>query len=253
MEMKDWLIWNGTDCRDYGVHVLSQPSIVSPAERVSYTTIPGKSGSVTTLEGEGIYDDLNLSAGCVIDDPYMTEDGESVSRIAKICGWLKGGGTVKFASRPEGYYKGRVANQISFDKIVRGNPHRSFSVEFQVRPFLYLTSGDAVITKTTSGAIPNEGNIYSEPLLKVYGTGEGTIMCGSSTMIITSFDNISSITLDCEAKVAYTGEKGSTTNPMTLLGTRVTGEWLKIAEGTPMFSFTGGITKIEITPRWRWI
>lgn len=120
MELKDWFIWNGTKCTDYGMHVLSQPSIISPKERVSYETIPGKSGSITLLEGDGIYDDINLSAGCVIDDPYMLENGESVSRIAKICGWLKGGGTVKFASRPEGYYRARVANLSRLTKLCEG-------------------------------------------------------------------------------------------------------------------------------------
>lgn len=251
MELKDWFIWNGTKCTDYGMHVLSQPSIISPKERVSYETIPGKSGSITLLEGDCIYDDINLSAGCVIDDPYMLDNGESVSRIAKICGWLKGGGMVKFASRPEGYYRARVANQISFDKIVRGNPHRSFSVEFQAKPFLYLDGGDAIKTFTAAGTIKNEGNIYSEPLIKVYGTAEGNVMIGNSTMIINSFTNLTYICLDCEAKIAYKGSNGSASDPMTLLGTRVTGEWAKIPEGTLPVSFSGGITKIEITPRWR--
>ena len=114
-----------------------------------------------------------------------------------------------------------------------------------------MGSGDAVKTFTAASTIKNEGNIYSEPLIKVYGTAEGNVMIGNSTMIINSFTNLTYICLDCEAKIAYKGSNGSASDPMTLLGTRVTGEWAKIPEGTSPVSFSGGITKIEITPRWR--
>lgn len=248
----DWFEWNGVKCTQYGMHVLGQPSILSAAERVSNEEIPGRSGTLTLLEGDNIFDDVTIAVVCVIDDPYETVDGESISRISKICGWLRGNGTIKFANQQEGYRKGRVANQISFDKIVNGNPHMSFQVQFRCQPFFYLNSGEEAVNVTTeTKSLYNPGNIPSEPVIKFTGTAEGTIMVGNSTMLINSFEDVDYIMLDCEAKIAYTGVPGDANDPVKLLGTRVTGEWLTIPTGTSFFTMTGGITSALITPRWR--
>ena len=160
--MQDYFIWNGTDCRDYGIHVTEQPPITIPSERSTQTNVPGRPGSLTQLEGEDVYDDLLLTATCFISDP---------TQIPAIATWLKGAGTVTFANRTGGYYKARIANQISFEKVLRGNPHCTFAVNFRCYPFFYADAA-ADITVTTSGTIiTNPGSVYSEPILTVTGSG----------------------------------------------------------------------------------
>ncbi len=121
--MQDYFIWNGTDCRQYGIHVTEQPPITIPAERSTQTNVPGRPGSLTQLEGEDVYDDLLLTATCFISDP---------AQIPSIAAWLKGSGTVTFANRPGGYYKARIVNQISFEKILRGQSAPQLCREFPV-------------------------------------------------------------------------------------------------------------------------
>ena len=55
--MKDWFSWNGVRCTEYGIHVTAQPSIIRPSERVTFTNIPGRPGSLTTLEADDVYDE----------------------------------------------------------------------------------------------------------------------------------------------------------------------------------------------------
>ena len=74
-----------------------------------------------------VYDDLLLTATCFISD---------TAQIPVIGAWLKGSGTVTFANRTGGYYKARIANQIPFEKVLRGNPHCTFAVNFRCYPFL---------------------------------------------------------------------------------------------------------------------
>ena len=50
--MKDYFIWNGVKSTDYGIHVSEQPPITLPAERITQTNVPGRPGSLTTLEGD---------------------------------------------------------------------------------------------------------------------------------------------------------------------------------------------------------
>lgn len=238
----DWFKWKGVSCVDYGIHVLTQPTIVRPVERVDYQDIPARSGSLAFLEGENIYDDITMECGCII---------ESTDRIMDICGWLKGYGTVEFAARSNGFYRGRVANQVSFDKVVQGNPHRAFNLQFRCKPFFYLHSGNSAITLSSNPqTLVNPGNIPSEPLIKLTGTGSDQyIMCGGATMLITGFTGIGSLYLDCEEKMAYSIVGGQT----TLMGGRIQGNWIQLSEGNSYFAYSSGISSVEITPRWRCI
>lgn len=87
--MQDYFLWNGMDCRQYGIHVSEQPRITIPAERSTQTNVPGRPGSLTQLEGEDVYDDLILSA---------TALSPTRRRFRPSPAWLKGSGTVTFAN-----------------------------------------------------------------------------------------------------------------------------------------------------------
>lgn len=109
--MTDWFEWNGKKCTDFGIHVSKHPPITLPAERSTFTNVPGRSGSLTVLEDEGVYDDMLLTCTCFI---------ENTDRLLEIAAWLRGSGTVTFANRQGGFYFARVVNQIPFEKILRG-------------------------------------------------------------------------------------------------------------------------------------
>ncbi len=74
IDLDDWFEWNGVRCTDYGIHVTEQPPITIPSERATFTNVPGRSGSLTTLEGDDVYDDLLLMANCFIADPARIPD-----------------------------------------------------------------------------------------------------------------------------------------------------------------------------------
>lgn len=253
--MNDWFEWNGVKCTEYGIHVLKQPSFIMAQERVEFIDIPGRSGSVARTEGSGIYSSISLACTCVIDSPYDVDESSGIMVIEKICGWLRGNGKVTFSNRTNGFYRARIENQISFDQIVQGNPHRSFSVQFRCDPYFYLDEGEIPFTVTGTTTLINPGNVESQPLIKVIGSGDGSISFTGSeslpSMYINSFDGLSYIILDCEAKIAYKGSKDNPLDPLTLLGTRVEGDWLVIPDGASFLTLSGGIRSVEITPRWR--
>ena len=145
MPLNDWFEWKGTRCTSYGIRVAQQPEIIRPPERAVFTTVPGRSGTLTTLEGVDVYDDFLLPVECVITD---------TSQLDTILAWLKGDDKVTFANRQGGFYYARIVNQISLEQILRGNPHRRFSVTFRCQPFFYL-SGIANITVNASGTYVN--------------------------------------------------------------------------------------------------
>ena len=229
--MMDWFEWNGVRCTQYGIHVLEQPPVTIPSERVAFTDVPGRSGSLTQLEGDDVYDDMVLTATCLIADP---------SRIPEIAAWLRGSGTVTFANRQGGFYHARVVNQIPFEKILRGNPHRSFAINFRCKPFWYL-SDVGLITLTTSGTfITNPGSVASEPVITVYGYGEITLMVG---MTITELEITDKITLDTPLMEAYSGS--------TSMNSCMSGDFPSLLPGKNAVSWSGNVSRVEIQPNWR--
>lgn len=231
--MNDWFKYNGVKCTEYGIHVSDQPAVTIPSERVSFTDVPGRSGSLSVLEGDEVYSDMTLTATCFVSD---------ISRLDEIAAWLRGGGTVTFANRQGGFYYGRVVNQIPFDIVMRGRQNRTFAVNFRVKPFFYLDGGDSEVTLTTSTQfITNPGCIYSEPVITVYGTGDITLMVG--TQIVELSDITDSITLDTPAMEAYNGA--------TSMNGHVSSEYPILEAGANAISWSGSVTKVVIQPNWR--
>ncbi len=230
--MQDYFIWNGVDCRTYGIHVSEQPPITIPLERSTQTNVPGRPGSLTQLEGDDVYDDMILTATCFITDP---------AQIPAIAGWLKGSGTVTFANRMGGYYKARIANQIPFEKVMRGRPHCVFAVNFRCYPFWYLENVSD-ITLTSSGQfVINPGNVYSEPIITIYGSGDIAIMIGGTITELTEISG--NITVDSYLKEAY---KNS-----ALMNDHMSGDFPVFKPGSNAVLWTGSVNRVVIRANWR--
>ena len=123
---------------------------------------------------------------------------------------------------------------------------------FDCTPHRYsaVPENDMIRVISSGESITNPGTDDSMPLITVYGSGEGSLMIGSNTLL---FDDLTDpVHVDCKAKIAYTGD-GSASTPMLLATQHVTGEWVRIAPGESLVSFTGGITSVVIEPRWRWL
>lgn len=230
--MTDWFEWNGVRCTEYGIHVSEHPSITLPSERVTFTDVPGRSGSLTTLEGDAVYSDLTLTATCFIAD---------VSRLDEIAAWLRGGGTVTFANRQGGFYYARVINQIAFDRILRGKPNRSFAVNFRCKPFFYLSNSPAVTLTESTQFLKNPGCVFAEPVITVYGSGDITLMVGTQIVELTGITD--SITLDTPAMEAYSGT--------TSMNSHMRGEFPTLDVGATAISWSGNVSQVVVQPNWR--
>ena len=232
--MKDWFEWNDVRCTEYGIHVLEQPPLTLPNERATFVDVPGRSGSLTVLEGDAVYDDLVLTAQCMV---------ENLERYEEIASYLRGSGHVTFANRPEGYYEARIVNQIPFEKILRGNPHRTFTVNFRCKPFWYAESAPAITVTQSSSFVTNPGNVYAEPVITVYGSGTITLMVGMSIADLSGIAG--SITLDTPLMEAYSG--------VTSMNSAMSGEFPVLLPGVNAISWTGNVSKVVIEPHWRYL
>ncbi len=229
--MRDWFEWNGVRCTDYGIRVTELPPITLPSERVSFVDVPGRSGGLTKTEGDDVYEDLLLTATCIV---------QNTERLDEIAAYLKGSGKVSFANREEGFYEARIVNQIPFDVILRGNPHRRFAVNFRCKPFFYLDDSPTY-SLTRSTFLTNPGAVHSEPVITVYGSGDITLMVGMSIIELSEVSG--SITLDTPLMEAYSN--GISANR------QMSGDFPTLSTGAAAISWTGNVSRVTVQPNWR--
>jgi len=230
--MNDWFIWKGTRCTDYGIHVVRQPEIVRPPERVTFQSVHGRSGTLTTLEGQDVYDDFILSVECTISD---------MSRLNDITQWLKGSDKVTFANRQGGFYLAHIVNQIPFEQILRGHPHRRFTVNFRCQPFFYLSNVEDIIVSASSTFINNPGSVFSEPVLSIVLTGDAEITVGNSYFAITGLTG--TVTVDTPWMETY--------KTYTSHNSHMSGDYPTLQVGQNIITWSGGVAQIVIKPNWR--
>ena len=224
---------------DLRVEMVGMPTRPHPAEKGTQVSIPGASGKL--WQSENAYDRISVSVPCVSDN----------ENIDAINAWLTGEGDLVFGDEPNRAYHARVIKEFSRTNRVPRLRGQAFTIPFECEPYRYEANPVQDIRITASEtSITNPGNIAAAPLLRINGDGDGTLMIGGKTLILDDVDGY--IYVDCEAKIVYRGE-GTAASPMVLATQHVTGEWPLIKPGKDYVSFTGGVSSVIITPRWRWI
>lgn len=174
--------------------------------------------------------------------PYLRDMefvAKDMANIPLINQWLDGRGILKTSVDNNGFFYASVINSIPYNSATKKLD--SLKVTFKVSPFFYLDSGNTTITLTSSQSFTNIGTIYSEPYIKVTGSGNITLTINSTIITLTGVSSY--IEIDSELKNVYK----DTINQ----GDKMSGEFPILQVGTNNISFTGTVTKIEIIPRWR--
>ena len=148
------------------------PEIILPEERVTFTDVPGLSGSLAQTEGVYVYKDITLTVKFYCPDP-------TPAAVSAIAAYFRGSGRLELPNRPDGYYEARVVNQIAFAKILRGNAPRMFSVSFRCKPFLHLYNGETEQMITSGSFLLNPTCIQAKPLITITGSGDITLLVGT--------------------------------------------------------------------------
>lgn len=137
----------------------------------------------------------------------------------------------------------RIANQIPFEKVLRGNPRCTFAVNFRCYSFFYAEA-IADITVTASGTIiTNPGSVYSERILTAKGSRGITLMVRT---IIVELTNISgSIVIDSAMQETY--------QDTTLMNDHMNREFPVLKSGANAVSWTGTVTKVVVRPNGQYL
>lgn len=220
-----------------GLIITSLPPITKPKIRYRAEEIDGIDGDTINKLGYGAYDktfEIGLSYNYNVDD---------------VIEYLNTEGQITFSNEPDKYYNFTTLNQIDFEKLLR---FKTAKITIHVQPFKYSNVESTKTFTFTSASqninIRNNGNIYSKPIITIYGSGTINLsLNGIQAFVINTLTG--SMVLDTQSQNAYDP------NTKDFLNRYVTGDFknLYLQAGVNVISWTGNITKIEIDYCSRWI
>lgn len=233
--MEPWyFVYNGVDSRTMGVRVNKYPPIMRAAERVKYVTIPGRAGDLTQMEGKAVYDAYNRG---------MEISNMKGFDLHAVRAWLRGRGAMIVGNEPDYCYTVDLGAQCQFDRLIRGI--WGGTLQMHTQPFKTARIPPPPITLTTSGAtIYNPGDEEAEPLITLNGTGDVTLTVGGKTLVVAG------VSAGWQVDMALKWVTDASGAPLWDVAF---GDFGTLPAGNSTVSFTGNLSSVTITPRWRYL
>ena len=226
-----YFIFKNISSKDY-LGITKLPSIFKAEKDINFIEIEGRDGVLT--QDLGSYRSVVKTVECIITD---------LTQIDYICSWLSGGGEVIFSNEPTRKYKATIKNQIEFTQLVSTYDYHNFLIQFECQPHKYSLSNDIITLTTTPQTILNSGSANSRPIIKVFGTGAITLTINSKVVTLTNI--VDYIIIDSDLMDAYKDTQ--------IMNNYMSGEFPELIPGNNTISWTGTVTKVEITLNSRWL
>lgn len=221
---------------DFGILIAKRPNMPLPKRRVSNVVIPGRSSSLKF--DEGTYDDITITLECSIVDKK-----DIIEKIDKIKEWLviTGESDLIFSFEPNKKYIAQVVNAIDFKQALKYTS--SFPIIFNCKPFKYSVEEKVITITKNNSTIYNEGTFQSEPVIKVYGSGDIKLKINDYEVTVKKVDGY--VTVDSVLKDAYKDD--------ALKNGDMIGEFPVLKVGENIMGFSENVSKVEVKINEVWI
>ena len=230
------VIFNGISSQDLHIQVQTEPDYDFPEKDYEVTHVPGRSGDIVIDQGswQNVSRKYNLAM-----DAVKISYTEVASKLVQWLHSASGYARLEDSYEPDFYRMAMYKDSGSISNIY--NKAGQIEVEFTCKPQRYFKSGEIADIFTTSTEYRNPTDFPAKPLIKIHGSGSGTVGIGTYTVTIN--DILDGMIVDSEQQDTYKDQ--------TNCNSRVSiAEYPKLVSGNNVISISGGVTSIEIIPRW---
>lgn len=238
------IIWAGTSSKDVGMVVEHYPSVTIPQKKIEVQKVPGRNDDIVI--STGAFDNYTQTYDAFLDVKYI---GGLEGAMPKIVDWLLGhDGYYRLEDTyfPDVYRMAYYTGGAEFVSMF--NEYGEGKLTFTCAPEKYLKSGEQPIEMTKGKKLINLTSFPASPVIWIKGDGlsSGTLQVNDKTFAISIVPD--SIIVDVQRHKAYSIEPdGSEINRSN----RITGNYEDlILKKETSITWTGGITGVEIIPRW---
>lgn len=221
----------GKTSREFGLYITGEP-YSGPVKEVDVFQIPGRRGDLPRSSGGYRNIDIHYSA-------YTRNRLAVRSRAIKAWLYAPSGYQVIENSYDRDYFRyGYYSGPLDIAQTLQ--TFGQADIVFTCRPMQYSHMGNQLHRFSQQGDIINPEAFYSEPYIRVYGSGPGRLYFNSASVEFTNIQEY--IELDSEIDQVYKGTQ--------LLNSAAIGELPVFMPGKTLIQWEGGITHLEIRPRW---
>lgn len=173
---QSYFIWKNVDCRSLGVKLSGPLPIIRPEERVVHVQIPGRSGDLTELEEENIFNSYIQTASILVHCAY---------NVRNIYNWLKGSGFVTFSGEPDRKQAARIIGAITLTKHSYNLDWYEGEVQFYCQPLKQLLTEAPVVITSSGSTVMNGGDVISRPAITAKASATSmTVTIGGKSITI---------------------------------------------------------------------
>ena len=230
------VIFNGISSQDLHIQVQTEPDYDFPEKDYEVTHVPGRNGDIVIDQGswQNVSRKYNLAM-----DAVKISYTEVASKLVQWLHSASGYARLEDSYEPDFYRMAMYKDSGSISNIY--NKAGQIEVEFTCKPQRYFKSGEIADIFTTSTEYRNPTDFPAKPLIKIHGSGSGTVGIGTYTVNINNI--LDGMIVDSEQQDTYKDQ--------TNCNSRVyIAEYPKLVSGNNVISISGGVTSIEIIPRW---
>ena len=234
--------YNGIRSSDLGLRIESKDVFSAPGYDTSFQSIPGRNGDLILPNGR--YPNVQVAYSVFLPAKTLSELAD---KITAVKAWLY--------TEPDRYhilkdtydaaYFRKAVYSSKLDIEDELNRIGVFTVSFSCLPFRYSEAGQNETVVESGGALLNPAPFSSAPYIRLEGGGKGTLTIQSANANeIWNFTGIDGyIEIDSEQMNFY---KGAEPKNDTVTGSG----FPMLHPGKNTLSYSGGITKATVIPRW---
>ena len=230
------VVFNGISSQDLHIQVQTEPSYDFPEKDYDVTHVPGRNGDIVIDQGS--WQNVSRKYNLAMDAGKI-----SYTEVAsKLVQWLhsaSGYARLEDSYEPDFYRMAMYKDSGSISNIF--NKAGQIDVEFTCKPQRYFKSGEAADIFVASSEYRNPTDFPAKPLIKIHGSGSGVVGIGTYTVTIN--DIIDGMIVDSEQQDTYKDQMNCNSKVSIT-------EYPKLVSGNNTISISGGVTSIEIIPRW---
>lgn len=236
-----WFEYKGINSLDMYLTIENDISFFSPEADVEFIEVLGR-------DGELAIDRKRLKGGPM---PFPVRlrlpEGHTVDEAAtKISEWLKndiGWYPLRFSGSPGYEYEAILTERFDIQETLR--TYGKTVIPFRLKPYKYRVGANDPMELQNGAILFNSEKRPAAPLIRIEGNGDIALQNnGEDWLVLRSVDG--SITIDSKAMSIY---KGARTEFDKMNG-NLRPLFPLLNPGENEITWTGNVTKLEITPRW---
>lgn len=232
-----FLTFAGKSTLEMGVLISGEGTYNAPERNVEEQEVAGRNGKL--LFDMGNFKNIVVNYPAYIKKDLPDRASELFNYLASFEGYQR----LEDTYHPYEYRMARYISSVEVSPEGYKNRSGGFTLSFDCKPQRFLKSGEEPIAYIANGKIYNRTLFPAKPLLRIYGTGAGTVGIGTETITISAISTY--VDIDCEIMDAYKGAINCNGNVSFT-------DDIIIRPGEVGVAMTGNISRVDITPRW-WI